>query len=83
MELTLINIIVLSAIVTFIVYLDDQFAGFDHKKSRYTRLFFGLSLCLWIFINKTIGNNNINGMNGMVAGSGIAAQQYSVGISPF
>jgi hypothetical protein len=76
MELTLFTIIIISAGVSAFVYMDDQFAGFDHKKSRYTRLFMGLFLGLWMFINK--------GSSGQSGGSPpIASQQFNVGVSPF
>lgn len=74
MELTLMTCIILSIGVTLFVYVDDQFAGFDHKKSRYTRLFLGISLSLWMFANKSTT---------IISTPTVATQQFNVGISPF
>jgi hypothetical protein len=75
-ELTIIMCIIISAGVSAFVYMDDQFAGFDHKKSRYTRLFMGIFLGLWMFINK--GSSQRGG-----GAAPITSQQFSVGVSPF
>jgi hypothetical protein len=79
MELTLISCILLSIGVTAFVYLDDQFAGLEHKKSRYTRLFVGVLIGLWVIIKQTSGG----AADTMVQSPNIASQNYNVGISPF
>lgn len=78
MELTFIMCIMISVGVTAFVYMDDQFGGFDHKKSRYTRLFMGLFLGLWMFINKS---SNTGGT--ISPSQHISSQQFNVGVSPF
>lgn len=77
MEITLTTILFLATVCTVIVYMDDQFAGNQQKKSRYTRLFVILVIALYIIKDKTPG------MATGIASASMAAQNYSVGISPF
>ena len=83
MEITLTTILFLATVCTLVVYMDDQFAGNQQKKSRYTRLFVMLLIVLYVIKDKTPNMGGGTGVASVVSSGGMASQNYNVGISPF